>query len=117
LPLPSGCRLDANGDGTVSYQELMNALRGAEVTRTGAGPAQQTQAQRSLPSSTSVRRPNPAAAGQSWELEPMSWEGRNYLWDRRTNAVYADNGENQYPELVGRWQVCAAQCPQGWFES
>ncbi len=47
----------------------------------------------------------------------MSWEGRNYLWDRRTNAVYADNGENQYPELVGRWQVCAAQCPQGWFES
>lgn len=43
--------------------------------------------------------------GAQYTLEPITWEGRPYLLDRRTGAVYADNGAaDAYPELVGRWQ-------------
>ncbi len=43
--------------------------------------------------------------GAQYTLEPITWEARPYLLDRRTGAVYADSGAaDAYPELVGRWQ-------------
>ena len=50
---------------------------------------------------------NGAGSGTEWVLEPITWEGRGYLLDRRTGAVYAETAEDQYPEMVGRWQVGA----------
>ncbi|PNG99551.1 Calmodulin-like protein 1, partial [Tetrabaena socialis] len=98
--------LDVNGDGTVSYEELLHAMRAAEVTRTPAEQQQQQQQapqpQRGFQSSPSFR---PAPGGGELALDAVSFEGRPYLVDPRTNAVYTDGGEDRYPELVGRWQV------------
>ncbi|PNH07905.1 Calmodulin-like protein 3 [Tetrabaena socialis] len=53
----------------------------------------------------SFRPASPAGGGGSaWALEPITFDRRPYLLDRSTNAVYADGGADQYPELVGRWQ-------------
>ncbi|KAG2427358.1 hypothetical protein HXX76_012552 [Chlamydomonas incerta] len=89
--------MDVNGDGTVSFEELMYALRAADVTRAGGATAapQQQAAYRSAAAA--------AGAGDNWVLEPITFEGRPYLLDRRTAAVYADTNEDQYPELVGKW--------------
>ncbi|GLC39247.1 hypothetical protein PLESTB_001651900 [Pleodorina starrii] len=104
--------LDANGDGTVSFAELLHALRAAEVTRGSQHQQQQVAVAAAQPPqqppvmrpSTSFRRGSNGAGGSDWVLDPISWEGRTYLLDRRTGAVYADTPEDQYPEMVGRWQ-------------
>lgn len=55
-----------------------------------------------IPAVCFAGRPTTASAG-NWVLEPITFEGRPYLVDRRTAAVYADTNEDQYPELVGKW--------------
>lgn len=43
------------------------------------------------------------AAPQVWQLEPMSFEGQQFLLDRRTNAIYSASTKEGYPELLGTW--------------
>ncbi|KAG2493237.1 hypothetical protein HYH03_008653 [Edaphochlamys debaryana] len=87
--------MDANGDGSVSYEELLYALRAADSTRAG-------------PSAPQQRPPSPSAygaggaGGAEMALEPYSYEGRSYLLDRRTGGVYAVTSGEQYPQLVGK---------------
>jgi hypothetical protein len=97
----------------VSFPELLQALRAAEVTRGTAQQPPPAAAPPSRLSSTSYGRRSSAGSitgASEWALDPVSWEGRTVLLDRRTGAVYADTAEDQYPELIGTWQVGRRRC-------
>ncbi|KXZ45798.1 hypothetical protein GPECTOR_50g592 [Gonium pectorale] len=79
--------LDANGDGTVSYPELLHAMRAdrsARASGLGAG-----------------------AGGSEWVLEDVfdPNTGRRLKRDPATGLVYADAPPGEWPQVVGRQEA------------
>lgn len=59
------------------------------------------RSQHSTPPSMALQQP---AGGAEWVLEEFPYQKHTYLIDRRTNFVYAEAQESQWPEMVGRLQ-------------
>ncbi|KXZ45799.1 hypothetical protein GPECTOR_50g593 [Gonium pectorale] len=108
--------MDANGDGTVSYPELLYAMRAAGTASRSSSKATKAQdwllrAQQSLvseaPAEEAEAPSHPVSLSEDAEviLEELVWEGRTYALDRRRGAVYSGSSTHGYPELVGRWQA------------
>ncbi|KAK3241898.1 hypothetical protein CYMTET_48379 [Cymbomonas tetramitiformis] len=84
-------RVDVDGDGKVSYNELMQALRLLKIV---VVPCKAT--------SVEVQDYDELPAAPEWVLEDFFDRGRAFLFDRRTGKAYYDSGDSAWPQLAGR---------------